>query len=170
MRHRVEHASVVRDDQLELLKEIKPAISLQPHFIITDWWAKNRLGVERIKWLYRFKTLLESGLTIGFSTDAPVEPTNPWETIYAAVTRGKYDGVPYYEDTKSESLGVVDALHAYTVGSASVMWSEGELGTLEPGKLADFVVVDVDPLTIPEGDLRRVRVLETYVGGVRVYP
>jgi len=170
MRHRVEHASVIRDDQLELLKKIKPAISLQPHFIITDWWAKNRLGVERIKWLYRFKTLLELELTIGFSTDAPVEPTNPWETIYAAVTRGKYDGVPYYEDTKGESLGVVDALHAYTMGSASVMWSEGELGTLEPGKLADFIVVDVDPLTIPEGDLRRVRVLETYVGGVRVYP
>ena len=114
--------------------------------------------MERIKWLYRFKTLLESGLTIGLSTDAPVEPTNPWETIYAAVTRGKYDGVPYYEDTKGESLGVVDALHAYTMGSASVMWSEGELGTLEPGKLADFIVVDVDPLTIPEGDLRRVRV------------
>jgi predicted amidohydrolase YtcJ len=56
------------------------------------------------------------------------------------------------------------------MGSASVMWSEGELGTLEPGKLADFIVVDVDPLTIPEGDLRRVRVLETYVEGVRVYP
>jgi len=74
VKHRIEHASLIRDDQLEVLRELKPMISVQPHFIITDWWAKNRLGEKRVKWLYRFKTLIENGLTIGFQQTPLLNP------------------------------------------------------------------------------------------------
>ena len=169
LRHRIEHASLVRDDQLEELRKLKPAISVQPRFVISDWWAKSRVGDKRIKWLYRFKTLISSGLVVGFSTDAPVEPVNPWETVYAAVTRGKYENIPYYEDTAHEALTVLESLHAYTAGSAQVLRCESEVGSLEPGKLADFVVLDRDPLSIPNREIREIKVLETYIGGTRVY-
>lgn len=169
LRHRIEHASLVRDDQLEELKKLKPALSIQPHFVISDWWAKSRIGEKRIKWLYRFKTLITSGLLVGFSTDAPVESANPWETIYAAVTRGKYDNIPYYEDTVSEELTILESLYAYTQGSAKILRSENEIGTLEQGKLADFIILDKDPLSVSEKELRELRIIETYVNGKRVY-
>ena len=169
LRHRVEHASLVRDDQLEELKKLKPALSVQPHFVISDWWVKNRVGEKRVKWLYRFKTLITGGLVVGFSTDAPVEPSNPWETVYAAVTRGRYENIPHYENTAGESLTVVESLHAYTQGSAQLLRSEHEVGSLEPGKLADFVVLDRDPLSVSDREIREVKVIETYIGGELVY-
>jgi predicted amidohydrolase YtcJ len=169
LRHRIEHASLVRDDQLEELKKLNPALSVQPHFVLSDWWAKSRVGEKRIKWLYRFKTLITSGLLVGFSTDAPVEPVNPWETIYAAITRGRYDNVPYYEDTASEKLTLLESLYAYTQGSARLLRSESEIGTLEQGKLADFIILDKDPLSVTEKELRELRVRETYVSGERAY-
>ena len=170
LRHRVEHASLVRDDQLEELKRLKPAISVQPRFVISDWWAKSRVGEKRARWLYRYKSLIEAGLIVGLSTDAPVEPVNPWETVYAAITRGRYEGVAHYVDTAHESLNILEALHAYTVGSAMLLWDEGSIGTLEPGKLADFVILDRDPLSASDQEVRSIGVLETYVGGERVYP
>ena len=170
LRHRIEHASLVRDDQLEELKKLNPALSVQPRFVISDWWAKSRVGERRIKWLYRFKTFIASGLLVGLSTDAPVEPVNPWETIYVAVTRGKYDNVPYYEETAGEKLTLLESLHAYTQGSAQLLRSESEIGTLEQGKLADFIILGKDPLSVAEKELRELRITETYVGGERVYP
>ena len=170
LRHRVEHASLLKDDDLELMRDLGAVAVVQPHFIVSDWWAKSRLGEQRVKWLYRFKSLVEAGVPLAFSTDAPVEPVNPWETVYAAVTRGKYEKVPFYLDTAHESLNVIESLHAYTYGSAYALHSEESLGTLEPGKLADFVVLDRDPLATPERDLPFIRVLEVYVGGVRAWP
>ena len=170
LRHRIEHLSVLRDDELEEISKLGVVGVVQPHFIISDWWAKNRLGEKRVKWLYRFKSMIEKNVPIALSTDAPVEPVNPWETIYAAVTRGEYDNIPYYEDTREESLSVVEALHSYTAGSAYSLHGENELGTLKPGALADFIVVDRDPLMTPPRELGRIKVLETYVGGVRVWP
>lgn len=170
LRHRIEHVSIIKDDDLKLMAELGAVAVVQPHFIISDWWAINRLGEKRIKWLYRFKSLIDAGIPVSFSTDAPVEPVNPWETVYAAVTRGVYEHVPFYEATLHESLNVVEALHAYTYGSAYAIHSERELGSLEQGKLADFLVIDRDPLSISERELRYIRVLEVYVGGVKVWP
>ncbi|MEM4757490.1 MAG: amidohydrolase family protein, partial [Desulfurococcaceae archaeon] len=169
-RHRIEHASLLRDDQLVKISRIGIAISVQPHFVISDWWAKRRVGEKRVKWLYRFKSIMSMKIPIGLSTDSPVEPLNPWETIYAAVTRGKYDSVEYYRDTKDECIGLEDALYAYTYGSAYILHEERELGSLEPGKLADFVVVDKDPFSVCERELKDVKVLETYVSGIKVWP
>jgi predicted amidohydrolase YtcJ len=169
-RHRIEHASVLREDQVELIAKLGVAVSVQPNFIISDWWAMSRLGKKRVRWLYPFKTLIEKNIAIGFGTDSPVEPINPWQTIYAAITRGRYEGIAHYEDTKDQCLDIIDALHSYTYGSAYIMFEEQNLGTLEVGKLADFIVVDRDPLKVDGKNLRNVKVLETYVGGVKVYP
>lgn len=166
-RHRIEHASVLRGDQAEKMAELGIVASVQPHFIITDWWVGNRVGKERIRWVYPFKTMIKRGIKLGFSTDSPVEVLNPWETVYAAVTRGKHEGIPLYENTEDECLNVEEALHTYTWGSAYIMFEETNLGSLEEGKLADFIVVDKDPLAVDEKELKNVRVLETYVGGIK---
>lgn len=169
-RHRIEHASVLRSDQIERIAKLNIVVSVQPNFIISDWWALNRLGEKRIRWLYPFKTMIINNIALGFGTDSPVEPINPWQTIYAAITRGKYENISHYEYTKHESLNIEDALHIYTYGSAYIMSEEQNLGTLEVGKLADFVIVNKDPLTVDEKDIKNIKVLETYVGGVRVWP
>lgn len=160
--HRIEHASILRGDQIRRMAELGVAASVQPHFVITDWWVLERVGEERAEWVYPFKSMLERGITLGFGTDSPIEPLNPWETVYAAVTRG-------YEHTPDEALTLEETLHAYTYGSACVMHAEKELGTLEEGKFADFIVVDRDPFDVEERELRSIKVLETYVGGRRVF-
>ncbi len=88
-----------------------------------------------------------------------------WESIYAAVTRGRYEGVPYHNDTRDEALTLEEALHAYTYGSAYIIHEEHDLGTLEEGKLADFIIVDKDPFDANVRELRSIRVIETYVDG-----
>ncbi len=168
-RHRIEHASVLRNEQSDEIASLNIPVSVQPHFIITDWWAKNRVGEDRIKCLWPFKTMIRKGIKIGIGTDCPVEPLNPWETVYAAVTRGKYDEIPYYEDTRDECLTVEETLQAYTLGSAYLMHEENSLGSLEEGKLADFIVVDRDPFNVKENELKDIKVIETYVGGKCVW-
>lgn len=168
-RHRIEHASVIREDQVDEVSKLGIAVSVQPHFIITDWWAGKRLGERRVRWLYPFKSMMEKGIVMGFGTDSPVEPLNPWETVYAAVTRGRYEGISYYESTARESLTLEEALQAYTWGSARIMFDE-DLADLTEGKLADFIIIDKDPFTIEEKELRNIKILETYVGGRRIWP
>ncbi|PUA32875.1 MAG: amidohydrolase [Zestosphaera tikiterensis] len=169
LRHRIEHASVLRPDILDKLVKVDSVVVVQPHFIITDWWVVNRLGDVRAQYVYAFKTLLKSGVKIAFSTDSPVEPLNPWDTIYAAVTRGKYENIPLYELTKHECLSVEEALYSYTEGSAYALFEEKSLGSLEQGMLADFIVVDKDPLKVGEKELKEIKVLETYTSGLKTY-
>jgi len=146
LRHRIEHASLVRDDQLERIKELKPTVVVQPHFIITDTWILERVGLERVKWVYRYRTLQEI-TRVAYSTDAPVEPANPWETIYAAVTRGVREGLRHSVLTSDEAVSLVDALHAYT-REAGYALGDDRLGCLLPGCYPDMIVVDRDPLEI----------------------
>ncbi|MGB9728145.1 MAG: amidohydrolase, partial [Nitrososphaeria archaeon] len=168
-RHRIEHASVLREDQADKLSTLNVPVSVQPHFIITDWWAKNRVGEDRVKYVWPFKTMIKKGIKIGIGTDCPVEPLNSWETVYAAVTRGKYDGIPFYDDTKEECLSLEETLHAYIWGSAYIMHEEDNLGSLEEGKFADFIALDNDPFTVSENQLKNIKVIETYVGGKCVW-
>jgi predicted amidohydrolase YtcJ len=168
-RHRIEHLSVVRDDQLSRLREAGVVGVVQPHFILSDWWVVRRVGVRRSSWVYRFKTLSKF-VPISLSTDTPVEPIDPWENIYAAVTRGEFEGVELARYTENEKLTVAEALHYYTYGSAYALREEESLGRLEPGYQADMVVLADDPLTLPVEDLRKVRVVEVFVDGEKVYP
>ncbi|MEM4717635.1 MAG: amidohydrolase family protein [Desulfurococcaceae archaeon] len=169
LRHRVEHVSVLRDDLLNEMSRIGAVAVVQPRFIISDWWAVHRLGPRRMRWLYRFKTMLEKNIAMAFSTDAPVESPDPWETIYAAITRGKYEKSPTYDYTNNECLSLIESLDTYTRGASYAIHSENEIGTLLPGSYADFVIVDRDPLNLLDKEIRSIKVLETYVGGERVY-
>jgi len=146
LRHRIEHASLIRDDQVERIKELKPVICVQPHFIITDKWIIDRVGYERVKWVYRFKTLYKTTYTC-FSTDAPVEPVNPWETIYAAITRGLNEGLKHGELTLDERMSIIEALNAYTK-TAGYTLNDDKLGCLLPGCYPDMIVLDKNPLEI----------------------
>ncbi len=167
LRHRIEHASLVRDDQLEVIDKVKPVVVVQPHFIITDKWLIEKIGVERVKWSYRFKTLYTKTY-LAFSTDAPVEPVNPWETIYAAITRGVEEGLEHGRLTINEKMDLLDALDAYTRGSAYALYDD-KLGCLLPGCYADYIIVDKNPFKIPLKELRKIRILETVIGGQTVY-
>ena len=166
--HRIEHASLMRPDQIERAKRLGVRLAIQPHFVITDWWVVERVGTERAKWAYPFRSIAKAGIPFGLSTDSPVEPLDPWETVYAAVTRGKYENVPLAALTADEALTLEEALHAYTAGSAEVLM-EDDLGTLKEGKLADFIVVGEDPFEVNEDRLKGIEVLETYIGGEKVW-
>jgi len=169
LRHRVEHASVIRTEQIKKLAELGAAVAIQPHFVITDWWVIERVGSERASWVYPFKSIIDSGIVVGISTDAPVEPVNPWETVYAAVTRGAFEGLRLYEYSPNEVLDVADVLHYYTYGSAQLLHSEDEVGTLEPGRYADLIVISEDPLGVSPKELKDIKVLATLVGGELTY-
>jgi predicted amidohydrolase YtcJ len=169
LRHRIEHASLSRPDQIERMAQVGIVVTVQPHFVLTDWWLLERVGQRRAKWIYPFRSIMQAGVPVGFGTDSPVEPIDPFETLYAAVTRGKFEAPSVYEMSKEEALTVEESLYCYTLGSAYVMGEEKLLGNLEEGKIADFVVVEDDPLTVDERHLRTVRTAETYLGGRRVF-
>ena len=167
-RVRIEHASVVRDDQLASLKGMR--VSVQPMFVIEDrGWLSSRLGEGRLRLAYRFRSLLRAGALLGLSTDAPVEPTNPWLTVYAAVTRGGPEGCRLAEVTPDEALTVEEALHLYTQGSAAVL-RDPLVGSLLPGSYADLASFSADPFDVEAEELRRVANVATFVGGEKVYP
>lgn len=168
-RHRIEHASVIRDDQIKKLVNLGIVACVQPHFIISDWWVVKRLGVERCKWVYPFKKMIDGGVNMSVGTDCPVEILNPWETVYSAVTRGAYENIELYELSKDQKLGLTEALYYYTYGSAYAMYEEDNYGSLEVGKYADFIVVDKDPFSVEDKELKNIKILETYVGGKKVY-
>ena len=142
---------------------------VQPHFVISDWWIVDRLGEERATWAYPFKTLLKRGVHVAFSTDAPVEPVNPWLTLYAAISRGEPDAIPLALYTRHERLDLHEALKCYTHGSAYAAFDETLLGDIAPGKLADLVVIDKNPFTLPAVQLKNIKVFMTIVNGKIVY-
>ncbi|WP_440059311.1 amidohydrolase [Thermogladius sp. 4427co] len=150
---RLEHVSLVRDDQLNELKAYKPVFVVQPHFIISDKWMSDRVGRDRIRWVYRFRDLMNTGY-LALSTDAPVEPIDPILTIYAAISRGIFDGIDYASETLRNSLSIAEALSAYTIGSG-VALGDPRLGCLMPGCYADIVEFSENPLAL--GDLKRLR-------------
>ncbi|WP_367834417.1 amidohydrolase [Vulcanisaeta sp. JCM 16159] len=127
LRHRIKHVSVLREDLVRRIRELGIVLAVQPHFVISDWWVMDRVGADRARYVYPFKTLIDNGVMLGFSTDAPVEPLNPWETVYAAVTRGCYEGIELCKYTENERVGVADALHYYTYGSAYLLREENGL-------------------------------------------
>ncbi len=162
---RIEHASVLRDDQINLIREMGVKVCVQPRFAVSDWWAPRRLG-RRVRWLYRLKTLVEKGVEVGVSTDAPVEPVNPWLTVCAAVgdSSGEKGHIRVSETVKLEK-----ALYLYTRGSGK-LFGENTLGVLEPGSPADFIVVNKDPFVGSNVlELAREAPLHVFVAGRRVF-
>lgn len=162
---RLEHAALTPGPVREMLRAQRPVIVVQPHFLVSDWWLPARLG-ERCRDCYMFLSMLEDGLVLAGSSDAPVEPLDPWTGIIAAMDRGGHDGSPMAGLTGGEAVGLDDALKMYTSAAAAADGEEGVLGMLEPGAAADMVFLAGTPstgMTTPPG------VAATVVGGKLVY-
>jgi len=160
-RHRIEHASVLNRSLIKRMKDLDVIASIQPTFTISDFWIPQRVGAERARLVYPFKTLMKSGVVIAGSSDCPTEILNPILGIHAAVTRGGF--VP------EESLDVDEAIRAFTINAAYASFEEQSKGSIEEGKLADFTVLSKDITRIPSGRIKDVRVEMTVVGGRIVY-
>lgn len=167
-RLRIEHAQVTTPQQILRFKELRVIASMQPNHLLTDMnWAESRLGAKRAAHSYAWAEFLRHGVVLAFGTDYPVEPVTPFRGFYAAVTRMSEDGKKsYYPEQK---LNIDQAIAAYTTGAAFAEFAEKQKGKLEPGMLADFVVLDRDITSAPAPKILATRVLRTVVGGKTVY-
>jgi hypothetical protein len=144
--------------------------SMQPYHAIDDGrWAEKRLGQERAKSSYAWRSMLDAGVPLAFGSDWPVAPLSPILGIYAAVTRATLDGKHPDGWYPEQRLSVEEALRAYTQGAAYAAFEEAEKGSIAPGKLGDIVVLSDDLFTIPPTKIKDTRVDMTIVGGKIVY-
>ena len=166
-RLRVEHAQVTTPQQIARFEELKVIASMQPNHLLTDMnWAESRLGPKRAESSYAWAEFLRHGVVLAFGTDYPVEPVTPFRGIYSAVTRMSEDGKKTYVGQK---LTIEQAIAAYTTGAAFAEFDEKQKGKLEPGMLADFVVLDRDLTAAAPLKILETKVLRTVVGGKTVY-
>lgn len=169
-RFRIEHAQHLRVSDIPRFAKLGVVASMQPVHLTDDGrWAEKRLGKDRLKGTYAFKSLLASGAHVAFGTDWSVAPLNPLFGIYAAVTRRTTDNKNPDGWLPDEKISVDAAVRCYTLGSAYAEFQENEKGTLEVGKLADMVILSEDIFTIDPTAIANAKVLTTIVGGKVVF-
>ncbi|MCF1713596.1 amidohydrolase [Flavihumibacter sp. RY-1] len=169
-RWRIEHAQVVNPDDFVLFGAHGIIPSVQPTHATSDmYWAGKRVGAEREKGAYAFKQLMDQNGWIPLGTDFPVEDISPFKTFFAAVARQDANGYPEGGYQPENALSREQALRGMTIWAAKSNFEESEKGSLEPGKLADFILLDRDLLTAPKDSLLSTRVLGTWVGGQKVF-
>ena len=168
-RWRIEHAQVVDPADRQLFgKKVIP--SVQPTHATSDmYWAEERLGAERMGGAYAFNTLLETSGLVALGTDFPVERVDPMQTFYAAVVRQDSVGYPEGGFRMEEALSREDALKGMTIWGAYANFEEGEKGSIEAGKVADFTILSEDLMEAAPEALKDIRVLHTFVDGKKVY-
>ncbi len=169
-RPRIEHSQHVAPKDFDRYASLGVIASVQPYHAIDDGqWAEKRIGPERAKTTYAFRTFLDHKIRVAFGTDWPVAPLDPLQTVYAAVTRATLDGRRPGGWVPEQKVSVAEALEAYTVGAAYAEFQEREKGTIGAGKLADLVLLSGDPLKGPPEVIRDLKVVMTIVGGKIVY-
>lgn len=167
-RWRIEHAQVVDVNDFSKFKSIVP--SVQPTHATSDmYWAEERLGKDRIKGAYAYQELLNQYGKIALGTDFPIEKVNPLYTFYSAVARKDLNNYPENGFQKENGLSREDALRGMTIWAAYASFEEQEKGSIEVGKKADFVILDSDLIKIEESKLPKIKVLQTFVGGEKVF-
>jgi hypothetical protein len=167
-RPRIEHSQVLDAPDFARYKQLGVIASMQPNHLLTDMaWAEQRLGQDRARYSYAWKSFLDHGVPLAFGTDYPVEPITPFRGVYAAVTRENKAGTQSY--FPEEKLTIAQALYAYTQGSAYAEFSESYKGILKPGMVADFVVLDRDLTKVPPRDILATKVLRTVMAGHPTY-
>jgi len=167
-RLRIEHAQVTTPQQILRFKELKVIASMQPSHLLTDMnWAESRLGPKRAEHSYAWAEFLRRGVVLAFGTDYPVEPVTPFRGLYSALTRISEDGKKSYYP--AQKLNIEQAITAYTTGAAFAEFAEKQKGKLEPGMLADFVVLDQDITAALPLKILGTKVLRTVVSGKTVY-
>jgi predicted amidohydrolase YtcJ len=170
VRFALEHAQVITPEDIPRLARLGVIASMQPLHATEDMhFAEARLGKERMKGAYAWSTLLDNGIVVATGTDYSVSPYNPFYTLHAAVTRQDRNNNPPGGWYPEEAMTREEALYAATMAGAYTMHAEDVLGSIEIGKLADFVVIPVDYMTIPAEDIWKITPDMTVIGGEVVY-
>lgn len=163
-RWKIEHAQIVSEEDFPLFKDVIP--SVQPTHATSDmYWAEDRVGAERMKGAYAFKDLLNQYGKVALGTDFPVEQVNPFLTYYAAVARQDLEKYPEGGFQMENALSREEALRGMTIWAAYSNFEENEKGSIEVGKLADFVILDKDIVTVEAREIADTKVVGTYVNG-----
>lgn len=169
-RFRIEHAQVLAPEDIPRFRKLGVIASMQPAHCTSDMrWAEARLGDKRCLGAYAWASLIRAGVPIAGGSDFPVESHNPFLGFYAAITRQDAAGNPAGGWRPEEKVSRQEALAMYTMWAAYAAFEEGEKGSLEPGKLADFIVIDRDIMTCEPKEILETRVLQTVLGGKLVY-
>ena len=169
-RYCIEHSQIVALDDIPRFAELGVLPSMQTVHATSDKnMAEDRVGPERIKGAYAWRKFIESGSIVPNGTDAPVELVNPYHNLYAAVTRMDRDGEPAGGWYPEECMTREEALRSYTIWAAYAAFEEDIKGSIEVGKLADFVVIDRDYMTCPAKEIKDIEALITVLGGETVY-
>jgi predicted amidohydrolase YtcJ len=169
-RWRIEHFQIVDPADIPRLKPTGIIASMQPTHQTSDrLMAEKRLGPDRLKGAYAWQTVAKLGIPLAFGSDFPVESPNPFPGLSAAVSRQDINGQPPGGWIPSERLSFAQALAAFTRGAAYAGFAESRIGALEPGKWADFILVDRDPSKVDAQSLARTEVLQTWVAGKKAW-
>ncbi|THU91318.1 amidohydrolase 3, partial [Dendrothele bispora CBS 962.96] len=169
LRPRIEQAQIMTEEDLERIGRLGVIASIQPTHATDDmWYGEQRLGPKRVRSLYAFRKMIESGARITLGSDIPVDSINPLEGFYAAITRRRSPHGPggWFPDQK---LTRIEALRGMTIDPAYASFSEDMFGSLEPGKKADYVVLSKDIMKIEPREILGVEVLATVMDGKVVY-
>ncbi len=166
LRHRIEHVQILHPNDLHRLAQLNVIASMQPIHATSDMEMADRNWGDRARYSYAWRSVLETGATLVFGSDAPVEGIEPLPGIHAAVTRHRADGRPdpdgWYPEQK---LTMNETIHAFTLAAAITGGQEAKLGSITPGKLADLTIFDQDIFTIPTDELLEVKIAGTVVDG-----
>ncbi len=169
-RFRVEHAQHLAAADMARMAALGAIAAVQPSHVVDDGrWAERRIGPERARFAYPFRSLLDAGVTLAFGSDWPVATLDPLAGIQAAVTRRLGAGYPPEGWHPEQRIGVAEAVRAYTAAAAYAEFAEADKGVLAPGKLADFVVLSHDIFAIAPEQIAASKVLCTVCGGKVVY-
>ena len=159
-RHRIEHCSVLNSKLIRQMKRLGIIASVQPHFVVSDFWVVDRVGNVRARWVYPFKMLMREGLVVASGSDCPVEPINPLFGVWAAVARKGF---------VEERLTLEEALRTYTLNAAYASFDENRKGTIEVGKFADLTILSDDLEMISLEEIKNVAIEAVLVNGEIVY-
>jgi len=169
-RHRIEHAQVLDPADIQRFARMGVIAAMQTTHATSDmYWAVDRLGGERSRGAYAWRSLLDSGAALAFGSDFPVEEVNPMLGIYAAVTRQDTQGWPEGGWYPEQSVSREEAIRAFTLDAAFAAFMEDEIGSLEVGKRADFIVLDRDIMEIPESEIFQIVVEQTWLDGKQIF-
>lgn len=169
-RWRIEHAQVINLNDFNLFGKASIVPSVQPTHATSDmYWAEERLGTERIKGAYAYRQLLQQNGWLPLGTDFPVEDISPFKTFLAAVVRKDAKGFPDKGFQMESALTRQEALKGMTIWAAKAGFLETEVGSIEAGKKADFIILNKDLMKVDEKDILNTGVISTYIGGKKVY-